>query len=764
MRQILTSKTKIMKNRIYVRRFLKQAFIFILLANILPGAFPVSAQQKQAAKTPPKAGWSGTISYRKTLVEDYSSDEKVFGRVNDSERIKHNYARNYSYSGKMIVNDLAGTGRATTSTKVELKDNDYHKVVQTELTNCHSWEPDRMITAESTDRKLTSGTGEGEAYSYSLSVNGDKFSLGFTFPEFQGKYTHTTSATYKNLCPDSTRKPENSSKDSEVRIPGGGASIEGSVDPRNPDVLEGSKSWYDTVGNKKSFVYVVTWKLRRKPVPLMITDLKFYTPLYPSPNDWREIQDTGDAIDGNQIKIVATIANLGATDKTVTVNFKELKENAVFPNATATIPANSQKDVEIDWDSSGFAWRQTGADVVLETNRQIEVRIPDDSMQKDVKIYPKPVIIVPGFWQQPEALTRFYNSFKVISDGWMVHSPKIVYDSATENVDAVDNLIRETQRGYNAWHVDMVALTTGGLSSRIYVNSKMPTLFDGRPAATHLVMVGVPNLGTPCAVGLKGLGLKAATWSLDMISEISPASMKKFNLLVNNTNGTKFAAIANTVYPETCQEEVGGDGLVSVNSAIWRTKVNAVTNLYVKPDDYIGEVAVFKQIFKWLAVPPKGDHNPDPSTLAGNFANENLLDPSENNFGKTRNYGAMFADGNLKADDDESDPKPDFAKVIALPGKQTTEVEIPVTNGSEIALNLFASPEISATLFDEKGEIVGKNLANTPEAAGIFRTIRVKKAFQNGKWKLRIENPNQKNSEILVTAFIDYNLKIAARK
>lgn len=756
-----------MKNRFFVRCFLKKAFIFILLTTILSGAIPVSAQTQRTAKTAAavKSGWSGVITYRKTLDEDFSSDEKVFGRVNDSERIKHNKTRKYSYEGKLIVNDLVGTGRATTNSKIKFTDNESNKTIQTELTNCHSWEPDRMITAESTDRKLTSGTGEGEADSFSISVNGDKFHLGFTFPEFQGKYTHNTSSTYKNLCPNSTRKPEASTNDNEARIPRAGASIDGDVDSRNPDVLEGSKSWYDTVGNKVSFVYTVTWKLRRKPVPLMITDIKFYEPLYPSPNNWHEINDKDRAVDGNQVKIVATIANFGATDKTATVNFKELKENANLPDGavTATIPANGQKDVELVWDTSGYAWKQSGADVQPEMNRQIEARIPDDSMQKDLTVVPKPVVVVPGFWQSADSIKKFRDFFTAVNLKWDVwYSKTDVRKISTDNADALDASIREIQKGVNAWHVDLVAIQNGGLVGRVYVNSKMPTLFDGRPTATHLILAAVPNAGTPCAVGIYGLSFKMNTFNMDAVAELAPDSMKRFNLLVNNTNGTRFAAIAGFSHSSTCQEDVPGDGFTPKSSAIWRVKESVASGESLNTRDFMGSVSNFHTIYQWLAVPPKGNHNPVPSTLAGNLSDENFLDSTENNFGKTRNYGATFTAGNSK--NETGDPKPDFAKVIALPGKQTTEVEIPVTNGAEITLILFSSPEISATLVDDKGEIVGKNLANSPEAAEIFRTITVKKSFQNGKWKLRIENPEKTESEILITAFIDYNSKISAGK
>ncbi|HQU85887.1 MAG TPA: hypothetical protein PKY59_22365, partial [Pyrinomonadaceae bacterium] len=696
---------------------------------------------------------TGTITYRKTLVDEFSSDEKLFGRLSEKERIKHNNTRNYIYEGRMIVSDLAGNGRAQTRTKIDFKDNEFHKIVQTEFTNCHSWEPERLITAESTDRKLTVGTGDGEAESYSLSVNGDKFSLGFTFPEFTGKYTHTTNSTYKNLCPDSPRRLDASSNDDVVRVERGGASIEGDVDPRNPDVLEGSKTWFDTVAGKKSFVYTVTWKLRRKAVPLMITDIRFYEPLYPSPNDWHEINDKDRAVDGNQVKIVATVANFGATDKSATVNFKELKENVDLPDGavTATIPANGQKDVEMIWDTSGYAWKQSGADVVPEMNRRIEVKIPDDSMQKDLTVIPKPVVFVPSFWQMPDSYDKFRDYFKAVNDKWgfwfAQTNPRNI---STDNAEILDKNIRDIQKRENAWHVDVISLMNGGLTARVYVNSQMPTLFDGRPAATHLVMIGVPNNGTPCAVGAYGLSFKMNTFNWDAVAELSPDSMKRFNLLVNNTNGTKFAALAIHIRNSTCQEdETPGDGMTPLKSAIWRTKVHHINDLQVSTVNILGELPNFKVIYKWLAVSPKGDHNPDPSTLAGNSG--------EQNFG-TSFQNAAFAQ------DDETDPKPEFKTVAPIKAKSTTEIEIPLTNsGSEFSIILFTSPEVSATLLDDKGAVVGTNLADSPEAHEIFRTITVKKTFQKGKWKLRLENRANTETEAGMTAFIDYNQKVKAQ-
>ncbi|KXK02880.1 MAG: hypothetical protein UZ17_ACD001001328 [Acidobacteria bacterium OLB17] len=741
-----------MERKSKIRAALKTLTAIALSLSILSGTF--IAQPRRAStpgktsKTPVKAGWSGIITYRKTLEDTFSSDEKVFGRVDESERIKHLKTRNYQYSGRIVVNDIAGTGRAATNAKVSIRDNEYHKVMQNESTNCHSWEPSRMIKSENTDRKLTEGTGSGEAVSYSLSVNGENFRLSFGLPAFQAKYIHTEATTYSNLCANSTRKPSNSTNTTDTKIPSGGTSIEGKIDPKNPDILEGSKTWSDPSGNIKGFTHTVTWKLRRKPQPLMITDIKFYQPIYPSPTDWREIPDDRFAVDGNQVKVVATVANLGSTDKTATVNFKELKENTDLPDGavSATIPANGQKDVELIWDTSGYAWRQSGGDPVPESIRSIQATIPDDSMKKDLKVIPKPVIVVWGFWQWPSAMRKFRSYFSAVTQDWALSDGMTdVRMTSTENVDQLDGTIRRMQKKMNAWHVDLVAVQNGGLTARVYVHGKMPTQFDGRPTATHLVMVGVPNLGTPCASGVFGLSFKLNTLNWDAVAELSTESMKRFNLLVNNTNGTRFAALAIHTRNSICQEDVPGDGFAPIRSAIWRTKVNAVLDANVHTRDIMGEVAHFRQVFRWIAIPPKGDHSPDPATLGGTFTRPE-------SFFRNAAYAAGSPLGYGQQDEER---KPSFSGVALLRPGSSTEFEIPVKSGSRLSVVFFASPDITADLLDENGNIVASSKADSIDAMDIFRTITLKRPISAGKWKLRLDGRVASPVEVPVVVYND---------
>jgi triacylglycerol esterase/lipase EstA (alpha/beta hydrolase family) len=70
-----------------------------------------------------------------------------------------------------------------------------------------------------------------------------------------------------------------------------------------------------------------------------------------------------------------------------------------------------------------------------------------------------------------------------------------------------------------AWHVDLVARSMGGLISRQYIDSLMPAdPPDGRPVVSHLVMLGTPNEGSPCAqtaIAAEGL---LATWPMEQLT------------------------------------------------------------------------------------------------------------------------------------------------------------------------------------------------------------------------------------------------------
>ena len=102
---------------------------------------------------------------------------------------------------------------------------------------------------------------------------------------------------------------------------------------------------------------------------------------------------------------------------------------------------------------------------------------------------------------------------------------------------------------------------------------------------------------------------------------------------------------------------------------------------------------------------------------------------------------------------DENFFKPDFAKAVKIAPKQSVEIEIPVSQANNFGLTFMADPNISATLYNEKGETVGKNLSKNPEANAWFRSIYVDKNVTGGTWKLKLENTFDKELEAIIATW-----------
>jgi esterase/lipase superfamily enzyme len=138
---------------------------------------------------------------------------------------------------------------------------------------------------------------------------------------------------------------------------------------------------------------------------------------------------------------------------------------------------------------------------------------------------------------------------------------RTVYDKA-DNLTTYVNGIRQS---LNAWHIDLLAHSTGGLVARLYVHKQMDVLPDGHPVALHLMMLGTPNNGVPCA---DSMGLNDAFKNqMQTAKELMPEEMALFNQYVNQRKGTKFSALVGNSFPILCASPQWNDGFVSVESA-----------------------------------------------------------------------------------------------------------------------------------------------------------------------------------------------------
>jgi hypothetical protein len=95
-----------------------------------------------------------------------------------------------------------------------------------------------------------------------------------------------------------------------------------------------------------------------------------------------------------------------------------------------------------------------------------------------------------------------------------------------------------------------------------------------------------------------------------------------------------------------------------------------------------------------------------------------------------------------------------YFPAVKLAGKQSVEIEIPVEAANNFGLTFMADPSISATLIDDKGVVIGKNLTKTPEAGSWFRSIFYDKPITNaGTWKLKLENTSDREFEAILAAW-----------
>jgi hypothetical protein len=615
----------------------QKLFSIIVLASVLASAFPIAAQTQapvnrgsqggsRQSKVPIvsggavcKGGWSGVINFESKLDESRTWKSPGSANGHSSEEFSHNI----SYKGTMIV-DGSDPKAVVARGTVGFSDVWLQHENSVTIDSCHANETHEFVVDDKANYTET-GNGAGKAESFYLYLDEMKgtYNLSFSFPKVPGKSSRENHRRASGHCQPKNNEPIDRIENKDIVIESKGGSVENyKIDLNEPEVLEGTKAIVrdnlKDANSNKTHITTFSWYLRRCPPPLLITDVKFYHPRYPSPSTWEEISEDGYTIDGNDVKIAATIVNLSGARKSATVNFKELKENADLPQGqiNAEFEPHEARTVEYVWNTSGYAWREASPVNQPEIFRQIEVKIPDDRKTEEIEVRPKPVIVVPGIWAEDDSYRQFKNYFAATSDKWSVSLAKIDADKiSTDNAAALDQFIREKQTKHNAWHVDLVAHFSGGLTARVYVNSLMPTLYDGRPAATHLILVGVPNLGTPCSTGVWGAAIKLNTLNLDVIAEMSPDAMSKFNLLVVNTNGTRFAAIAGNSWESICSEDVSGDKVVPKASAVWRIRENFVSSAPVHNRQLLGDVGNYRQIYKWFAVPPKGNHAPDTAGL-----------------------------------------------------------------------------------------------------------------------------------------------------
>ncbi len=243
-------------------QFINKLFTLLILTCILSGSFAVKAQtakttKKSAARTKSDEGWSGTITYLKTLEDSFSSiDNKTIPPVT------HEESRNHRYSGNVVF--TSSNGNISSNADLFIREDEFYRGIAGAITRCHSHENTRIVNEETVRKRTAHSAASGPARDFHLTIGHGVFSFGFKFPRSRGETRKETNITHMNYCFGSAPAPPPLVQELDYIVDSQSVDIEGRIDPRTPDLIVGAKSWGGEKQNGiATYKITVTWELKR---------------------------------------------------------------------------------------------------------------------------------------------------------------------------------------------------------------------------------------------------------------------------------------------------------------------------------------------------------------------------------------------------------------------------------------------------------------------------------------------------------------------
>ena len=569
----------------------KSRFV-LLLAAVLGGVLPAWAQASKKAKasTDCAGEWTGVVTYTRTQsMSDSKTEERVSGRGSDTRT----WEMKYDYKATVgIAESSAGDGSSRVQADITHSFTSKETTVAVERNSCDrgkTWQD--MMGTFTSDSSVT-GQGKEEA-NVSIGLNSDgTYAVSVRTPQIKGIAKGSQSSTFSGQCKPKEGK-NLTMEPMETTIDGNSLTSDGShrVNPDDPNRLSGSysSSW-------SGVTETMSWNLQRCGAPLRIVELKFEHMKVPNWDDWQEISDQGGTVDGNWVRIKATVFNASGQTKTGEVYLKETYKGDKWDGArpdmplkdqtfTVTLEGGESRELEMLWDSSGYAWFDDGRPRLVQ---RIKAEVWEnakkvDELTRNLKVSPKPLVLVTGVWTELNDI--LYQNLLTTSHSYDWKAA-IVADTSGHGTIAGEGTVRDTaptgrsvyahadnlntyvegiRKELNAWHVDMLAHCTGGLVARLYVHKQMEVLPDAYPVVKHLMLMGTPNNGVPCAGSvIYNMVLEDEP---ELAKELMPEAISLFNQHVTQRKGTKFSALVGDLVPTLCGFPEWSDGYVAVDSA-----------------------------------------------------------------------------------------------------------------------------------------------------------------------------------------------------
>lgn len=733
---------------------MKRIISLVILTAIFGSLFAPAAQTRKASAksttSAPKCSgaWTGTITYQRTQS---ANDNKTVQRVSGRGQDTRDWTMSYKYNARVAVVEApekngSSNGIATISHQMSSKE----RVDAVEKNSCDRGKTWQDMRGTSTSTTESSGQASGESANVGININSDgTYSVSVGLPQIKGKVSGSQSSSFSGQC---TAKEGSSFNmpSTETTIEGNSLTSDGTtrINPDDPNTLSGSYTY-----TWQNVTETITWNLKKCGAPLRITELQFADMKFPKWNDWQDIVPQKGTIDGNLVKIKATVLNASGETKFADLKFKETykgdkwdggKPDGLLDGGEASVrldPGES-RDVEFVWDSSGYSWFDDGRPRYMQRIKAelYENDKKTDEKTENLKIAPKPLVLVHGLWSNWQAWETWQNILTTTHSydwkafpvgekpekGRMDTGGEFLSSAPTKTIHGnaieLDRYVQYAQEDRNAWHVDIVAHSMGGLISREYIQAFMKPVEDGRPRVAHLVMLGTPNMGSPCA-DVMDIAFSVTGTTPNAVRELKPDVVAEFNRVVTNRKDVKFSVLAGNPLPTMCKTVAWNDGVVSVESAHWQIADRGLSSSL--HTDLTGTKDFSAWVKPHLAVGPKSYKIPDvpvPPTA--------LLTPVSKYNGAAA--GPFFGPSPVYVED--------TGRAATLAAKEVKEIEIPVSAAPDLGITFMADAKISVELVNDKGVVIGKNLAGSPESRPWFRSIYLKAGVTAGTWKLRVTN------------------------
>ena len=439
--------------------------------------------------------------------------------------------------------------------------------------------------------------------------------------------------------------------------------------------------------------------------------------------------DTGadGTVDGNLVRITATVRNDDDQPHIFQVRFADQDADAELPGSGETVTLNpgQSRDVQLEWDTDGLAW-DAGTPLPSRVVRvQAKLgRTVFDTHRAALDIRPRPLVLVHGMLADAATWSEYggfaerahpnWEAFAV-GDGrapgrmrtgdWFALSERPY--SIASNARILAEYVQGVRDQEDAEHVDLVAHSMGGLISRKYIQDHMPEAPDAaRPVVRHLIQLGTPNMGSPCADTI-------TTWQT---VELRTDAMANFNRLVTDRRGVPFSIFAGDPSLTTCSSPEVGDSVVPLSSALWEIDDAEVDGLL--HTSMTGSGAVFSSFVR-PRLDGRGVRAAAKRTRAA--ADERVA-------GRSRTFLAR--------------------QDVTVPAGGHVDVPVDVDVVGTLRAHVFAGPHVAAELRGPDGGTAAT------EDRGLFRTVSASDS-EPGRWVVRLRSTAERPSVAGVAVTLD---------